>query len=88
MFHTSAAVVGHLPELLPPSSRAGSGLTPGLDHTHPADVLVRDWAQGKPAAFDITLIPANLGEASMRVSAAAATERRKHTKCAELYMCL
>ena len=24
----------------------GSGLTPGLDHTRPADVLVRDWAQG------------------------------------------
>ena len=33
---------------------AGSGLTPGLDHTRPADVLVRDWALGKPAAFDIT----------------------------------
>ena len=27
---------------------AGSGLTPGLDCTRPADVLVRDWAQGKP----------------------------------------
>ncbi|KAL5464048.1 hypothetical protein EMCRGX_G033005 [Ephydatia muelleri] len=32
---------------------AGSGRTPGLDRTRPADVLVRDWAQGKPAAFDI-----------------------------------
>ena len=65
---------------------AGSGLTPGLDHTHPADVLVRDWAQGKPAAFDI---PAILAEASRRVGAAAeAAENRKHTandpKCAEL----
>ncbi|KAL5484084.1 hypothetical protein EMCRGX_G020529 [Ephydatia muelleri] len=72
---------------------AGSGLTPGLDHTRPADVLVRDWAQGKPAAFDITvtspLTPAILAEASRRVGAAAeAAENRKHTandpKCAEL----
>ena len=72
---------------------AGSGLTPGLDCTRPADVLVRDWAQGKPAAFDITvtspLTPAILAEASMRVGAAAeAAENRKHTandpKCAEL----
>ena len=31
-----------------------SGLTSGLDHTHPAYVLVMDWAQGKLAAFDIT----------------------------------
>ena len=74
---------------MPPSSKVGSGDTPGLHHTHPTDVLVRDWAQGKPAAFDITLTPAILAEASMRVGAAAkATERRKHTvnnpKCAEL----
>ena len=33
---------------------AESSLTPGLDHARPADVLVRDWAQGKLAAFDIT----------------------------------
>ena len=72
---------------------AGSGLTPGLDRARPADVLVRDWAQGKPAAFDITvtspLTPAILAEASRRVDAAAeAAENRKHTandpKCAEL----
>ena len=72
---------------------AGSGLTPGLDRARPADVLVRDWAQGKPAAFDITvtspLTPAILAEASRRVGAAAeAAENRKHTandpKCAEL----
>ena len=69
------------------------GLTPGLDRARPADVLVRDWAQGKPAAFDITvtspLTPAILAEASRRVGAAAeAAENRKHTandpKCAEL----
>ena len=56
-------------------------------------MLVRDWAQGKPAAFYITvtspLTPAILAEASRRVGAAAeAAENRKHTandpKCAEL----
>ena len=56
-------------------------------------MLVRDWAQGKPAAFDITvtspLTPAILAEASRRVGAAAeAAVNRKHTandpKCAEL----
>ena len=31
----------------------GSGLTPDMSHSWPAAVLVRDWAQGKPAAFDI-----------------------------------
>ena len=64
-----------------------------MDHTHPADVLLRDWAQGKLAAFDISvtspLTPAILAEASMRVGAAAeASERKQHTandpKCAEL----
>eukprot|EP00731_Ephydatia_muelleri_P003301 Em0001g3301a len=78
--------VRRLPESL-------SGRSPGLDRTRPADVLVRDWAQGKPAAFDITvpspLTPAILAEASRRVGAAAeAAENRKHTandpKCAEL----
>ena len=34
---------------------AGSGHTPRLDGTHPADVLVMDWKLGKPAAFDITV---------------------------------
>ena len=62
---------------------AGSGLTPGLDHTRPADVLMRDWALGKPAAFDITvtspLNPTILAEVCLRVGAAAeAAERRKH----------
>ena len=72
---------------------ARSSLTTGLDHTRPADALVRDRAQGKPAAFDITvtspLTPAILAEACLRVGAAAeAAESRKHTvndpKCAEL----
>ena len=55
----------------------------GLDHTRPADMLMMDWAQGKLAAFDITitspLTPAILAEASLREGAAEATERRKHT---------
>ena len=34
----------HIAEL-----EAGRCLTRGLDHTHLADVLVRDWAQGKSA---------------------------------------
>eukprot|EP00731_Ephydatia_muelleri_P036461 Em0259g4a len=69
---------------------AGSGLTPGLDCTRQADVLVRDWAQGKPAAFDITvtspLTPAILAEASRRVGAAAeaAENTANDPKCAEL----
>ena len=53
----------------------GSGLTPDMSHSWPADVLVRDWAQGKPAAFDITvtspLSPAILAETSQRVGAAS-----------------
>ena len=71
----------------------GSGLTPDMSHSRPADVLVRDWAQDKPAQFDITvtspLSPAILAETSQRVGAAAeAAERRKHAandpKCTEL----
>ena len=54
---------------------------------------MKDWTQGKPTAFDITvtspIIPAILAEASMRVGAAdEAAERRNHKandpKCAEL----
>ena len=63
---------------------AGSGLTPGLDRARPADVLVRDWAQGKPAAFDITvtspLTPAILAEASRRVGAAAEASETESTQ--------
>ena len=46
----------------------GSGLTSDTSHSRPANVLVRDWAQGKPTAFDITLTsplsPAILAETS------------------------
>ena len=33
----------------------GSGLTPDLSHTRPADVLVLNWERGKHATFDITV---------------------------------
>ena len=64
-----------------------------MSYSQPADVLVRDWAQDKPAAFDIMvtspLSPAILAETSQRLGAAAeAAERRKHAannpRCAEL----
>ena len=32
---------------------AGNNLTPDHSHTRPADVLVQNWARGRPAAFDI-----------------------------------
>ena len=60
----------------------GSGLTPDMSHSRPADVLVRDWAQGKPAAFDIMatspLSPAILAETSPRVGAAAEAAGEKN----------
>ena len=33
----------------------GSGHTPDMSHTRPADVLVQNWVGGKPAAFDFTV---------------------------------
>ena len=52
-----------------------------------------DWAQGKPAAFDITVTsPILLAVASLRVGTTGETvETRTHTandpKCAELGLC-
>ncbi|KAL5474492.1 hypothetical protein EMCRGX_G026447 [Ephydatia muelleri] len=72
------------------SLEARCGLTPGLDCTCPADVLVMDWAQGKPAAFDITVTSSILlAVASLRVGTTGETvETRTHTandpKCAVL----
>ena len=48
-------------------------------------MLVRDWAQGRPAAFDITitspLTPGILAKASVRVGTSAkAAEKRKHKR--------
>ena len=47
----------------------GSGLTPDMSRTRPADVLVQNWVGGKPAAFDFTvtspLIPKTLGQSSI-----------------------
>ena len=76
----------------------GSGLTPDMYHTRPANVLVQNWVGGKPAAFDFTvtspLIPKTLGQSSIRSGfAAELAETRKHqsnnAKCSELgWSCL
>ena len=72
---------------------AGFGLSRVQRNTRPADVLVKDWVRGSPAAIDITvtspLTPAMLRDASTSAgSAAFAAECRKHeandTKCQEL----
>ena len=72
---------------------SGSGLTPDLSHTRPADVLVLNWERVKHAALDITvtspLIPSILTAASLSEGAAAEeAEARKHRannpKCSEL----
>ena len=71
----------------------GYGLSREHFNSRPADVLVRSWDRGKPAAFDVTvaspLTPATLNEASASAGAAAhVAENRKHaandTKCQEL----
>ena len=47
----------------------GNNLTPDHGHTRPADVLVHNWSQGKPAAFDFSvtspLNSLNLSEAGV-----------------------
>ena len=63
---------------------AGSGLSQDRSHSWPADILVFDWDQSKPAAMDlsvVSLLKANiLNEAVMTAGAAAqAAEVRKHT---------
>ncbi|KAL5474062.1 hypothetical protein EMCRGX_G028636 [Ephydatia muelleri] len=77
---------------------SGSGITPDLSRTWPADVLVLNWERGKHAALDITmtssLIPSILTAASLSEGAAAEeVEVRKHRandpKCSELgWVCI
>ncbi|KAL5500007.1 hypothetical protein EMCRGX_G011492 [Ephydatia muelleri] len=77
---------------------SGSGITPDLSRTRPADVLVLNWERGKHAALDITvtspLIPSILTAASLSEGAAAEeAEVRKHRandpKCSELgWVCI
>ncbi|KAL5494022.1 hypothetical protein EMCRGX_G015291 [Ephydatia muelleri] len=77
---------------------SGSGITPNLSRTWPADVLVLNWERGKHAALDITvtspLIPSILTAASLSEEAAAEeAEVRKHRandpKCSELsWVCI
>ena len=74
----------------------GSNLTSDHDHSRPADILLPNWALGKPAAFDISvtspLNPKILSVAGLSAGAAAlSTEERKHTendpKCNALGWC-
>ncbi|KAL5500379.1 hypothetical protein EMCRGX_G011931 [Ephydatia muelleri] len=74
----------------------GSNLTSEHDHSRPADILLPNWALGKPAAFDIPvtspLNPKIVSVAGLSAGAAAlSTEERKHTendpKCNALGWC-
>eukprot|EP00731_Ephydatia_muelleri_P009826 Em0005g412a len=63
----------------------GSNLTSEHDHSRPADILLPNWALGKPAAFDISvtspLNPKIISVAGLSAGAAAlSTEERKHTE--------
>ena len=61
----------------------GSNLTSEHDHSRPADILLPNWALGKPAAFDISVTsPLNPKIVSVAGFGAAAlsTEERKHTE--------
>ena len=53
----------------------GSNLTSDHDHSRPADILLPNWALGKPAAFDISvtspLNPKVLSVAGLSAGAAA-----------------
>ena len=49
---------------------AGAGLSTDLSQSRPADILVQDWEQGKPATFDISVTRAG--------AASEAAELRKH----------
>ena len=74
----------------------GSNLTSDHDHSRPADILLPNWALGKPAAFDISvtspLNPKIVSVAALSAGAAAlSTEELKHTendpKCNALGLC-
>eukprot|EP00731_Ephydatia_muelleri_P006859 Em0003g1107a len=77
---------------------SGSGITPDLSRTRPADVLVLNWERGKHAALDITvtspLIPSILTAASLSEGAAAEEaevrkRRANDPKCSELgWVCI
>ena len=68
----------------------GSNLTSEHDHSRPADILLPNWALGKPAAFDISvtspLNPKIVSVAGLSAGAAAlSTEERKHTENDQRY---
>ena len=72
---------------------ASNDLMTNHSHTHPADLLLTNWATIKTAAFDISVISLLSTHTLMEVGvsvgyAALATEGRKHrandAKCGEL----
>ena len=70
---------------------SGSGLTPDLSHTRPADVLVLNWERGKHTAFDMITVTSPLIPNCSKPSEGAAAEEaetRKHKindpKCLKL----
>ena len=74
----------------------GCNLTSDHDHSRPTDILLPNWAFGKPSAFDISvtssLNPKIVSVAGLSaVAAALSTEERKHTendpKCNALGWC-
>ena len=74
----------------------GCNCTSDHDHSRPADILLPNWALGKPAAFDISvtspLNPKTVSVAGLSaVAAALSTEEHKHTendlKCNALGWC-
>ena len=71
----------------------GSNLTSEHDHSCPADILLPNWALGKPATFDISVTsPLNHKIVSVAGLSAAAlsTEERKHIEkmqCFWLVLC-
>ena len=62
---------------------AGSGLTPDLSLSRPADVLVNNWSGWSPAAFDLTvtspLSPLSPSEASVTSRKAALVAEQRST---------
>ena len=55
------------------------------DHSRPADILLPNWALGKPAVFDISVMsplnPKIVSVAGLSAGAAVlSTEERKHTE--------
>ena len=74
---------------LPVQVEAAARLCTDLSQSRPADIIVQDCDQGKPAAFNICVVsPLNSAAGATAGAASAVAELRKHTandaKCIEL----